>query len=39
MYVLTYTKRDAVAYLVLAAMAAAMIGSRFIQYPWPFPFG
>ena len=39
MYVLAYAKRDAIAYIVLAAMTAAMIGSRFIQYPWPFPFG
>ncbi|MCH4072434.1 energy-coupling factor transporter transmembrane component T family protein [Pseudoramibacter sp.] len=38
MYVLAYEKRDTVAYLVLAATAAAMILSRFIQYPWPFPF-
>lgn len=38
MYVLAYAKRDAIAYIVLAVMTAAMIGSRFIQYPWPFPF-
>lgn len=39
MHQLKYAKRDAIAYVIMIILIFVIVGSRFVTWPMPFPFG